>query len=152
MYVYFTLGNWAWEAVSILLFVMFHVFLQPKTSHQPPCTPYRSWTPDPIRIHCGSIHLVLRQNCVLLLGNTDYYHLHRHICRNISQHNVGTRFWSSETAIGVIHFWHKLHVNCEIDKSMLSKKQQQQQNINLRICVYVLVFVVFFRLNFKEIK
>lgn len=115
IYIRFTLGNWAWAAVLILLFVMFHVSRQPETSHRPLCTPCRSWTPDPIRRHCGSIHSALRRNCVLLLGNTDYCHSHRHICRNISQRNVGTRFWSSETAIKPNE---NIHLNLNFDRSM----------------------------------
>lgn len=96
----FTLTSWAWAAVSILLFVMFRVFHRLRTSHPPRCTLCKSWTRDPVRRHCGSIRWALRQNCVSLLGNTDYCRWHRHICKSRGQHSVDRRFWSYETVNG----------------------------------------------------
>lgn len=106
--------------VLALLFVMFHEFLQPKTSHLQLCTLYKSWRLDPVRIHCGSIHLIPQQNCVWLLGNTSYYHSHPRIYKSIGQRNVGKQSWNYGTKFLRIKkktklwFWSSVSAEMEI--------------------------------------
>lgn len=120
---------------------MFHEFHQPKTSHRPRCTLYRNWIQDPIHKHYGNIRLVPQQNCVLLLNNTDYCHLHRHICKNRDQHNVDKQFWSYETeknkeynGIISISSLHWFNCNWNVSKKKKNDQSESKSN-NLSICM-----------------
>lgn len=119
----FILMNSKSAIVLTLLFVMFHEFLQPKTSHLQLCTLYKSWRLDPARIHCESIHLAPQQNCVWLLGNTSYYHSRLRIYKSIGQRNVGKQSWNYETKFC------KLRMKLKLKLKMTLNQFHRNENI-----------------------
>lgn len=92
-----TLTCSALVTASALSSATFPVSRRRGTSRPPRCTPWRSWTPNPIRTHCGSTRSALRRNCVWPPSSTDCCRSHPRRCRNTGPHSGDTRSWSCGT-------------------------------------------------------